>query len=210
MNDFIQANVKYAVFITCYFLGSVPTAFIIGKFKKIDIRKVGSGNVGATNTARVLGKAWAGVVLVVDILKGFLAILISRALLSNVDSHGGEVLMAGLFSALGHIFPVWLKFKGGKGVATVCGVVIALSPFQALIAFLIFVVTVYLSKFVSLASLLGAISLPLTSFFFFDFEINPLLFYFFAGLAAIILIMHIKNIKRLLDGTESRISSFAK
>ncbi|MDH4262074.1 MAG: glycerol-3-phosphate 1-O-acyltransferase PlsY [Spirochaetia bacterium] len=210
MNDLIQINVKYFVFILSYFVGSLPTAYLIGKLQNIDIRKVGSGNVGATNTARVLGKKWAIVVLAIDILKGSLAIGIARFLINDVDPYGIEILMAGLFSVAGHIFPVWLSFKGGKGVATVCGVVIALSPFQALIAFLVFVTTVYLTKFVSLSSLMGAMSLPLSFFFFFNYENNFLLLYFFIALAFIISIMHLKNIKRLLSGTESKISSFAR
>lgn len=201
---------EYRVLALSYLLGSLPTAYIIGKLKNIDIRKVGSGNVGATNTARILGKKWAILVLAVDIAKGLASIIIARRLLPNADSHGGYILMAGLFSVLGHIFPVWLNFKGGKGVATICGLVIALSPFQAIIAFLIFIITLYLSRFVSLSSLLGAISLPVTWFFFFNFEQAPLLFYFFATLAFIISVMHVKNIKRLLSGTESKISSFAK
>lgn len=210
MNGFINANLEYFLLILCYFVGSIPTAYIIGKIQNIDIRKVGSGNVGATNTARILGKKWAILVLIVDILKGLTAVFLARLILKEENPHGGYILMAGLFSVLGHIFPIWLNFKGGKGVATVCGIVIALSPFQAYIAFSIFITTIYISKFVSLSSILGAISLPISFFLFFNFEQNSVLFYFFAALAVIISVMHVKNIKRLLNGTESKISSFAK
>jgi len=201
---------SYFVFVICYFLGSVPTAYIVGKLRNIDIRKVGSGNVGATNTARILGKKSAIFVLAVDIFKGFISIIIARILLPEADSHGANILMAGVFAVAGHIFPVWLNFKGGKGVATVCGLVMALSPMQALTAFLVFLLTLYFFRFVSLSSLLGAISLPVSYFLFFNFEDKPLLFYFFTLLAFIISVMHIKNIKRLFSGTESKISSFAK
>lgn len=210
MVEFIQANIIYFVIVASYFIGSLPTAYLIGKFKNIDIRKEGSGNVGATNTARILGKKWAVIVLLVDVSKGFLSILLARLAINNVNPFGHEVLLAGMASVLGHIFPVWLKFKGGKGVATVCGLIVALSPLQALIAFFVFMTSIFLSKYVSLSSLLGVYSLPASYFLFFKFDNNSILFYFFAALALIITIMHLKNIQRLLSGKETKISSFAK
>jgi len=210
MPELIRENILYVTLFLCYLVGSLPTAYLVGKLRHIDIRKVGSGNVGATNTARILGKKWAVLVLVFDIGKGIVAISIARGLIDNVNPYGSEILAAGIFSVLGHIFPVWLHFKGGKGVATVCGIVIASSPYQALIAFSIFMITIYTSKFVSLSSLLGAWSLPVSYFFFFDFNQNPIMLYFFTALATMISVMHLKNIKRLISGTESKISSFAK
>ncbi|MDH4199325.1 MAG: glycerol-3-phosphate 1-O-acyltransferase PlsY [Spirochaetia bacterium] len=209
MDSLLTIKNPYIIFLICYLIGSIPTAYLIGKIKNIDIRKVGSGNVGATNTARILGKKWAFLVLMADMAKGFLAVIMAKYLLSETIARN-IILLAGVFSVLGHIFPLWLKFKGGRGVATVCGVVIALSPYQALLAFLIFIVILYLSKFVSLASLSGAVSLPASFFMFFDFSSSPAMFYFFSSLAMIIFFMHIKNIQRLINGTESKISSFAK
>jgi glycerol-3-phosphate acyltransferase PlsY len=207
----MEGNIKYLTLLFAYLLGSIPTAFFVGKLKNIDIRKVGSGNVGATNTARILGKRWAALVLAIDVLKGIFTIIISKLVFSETSSHNLYfILFCGLLAVLGHIFPVWLNFKGGKGVATVGGVIIALSPFQAIIALLIFITILFLTKYVSLSSLLGIYSLPFTFFYFLNFSQYSVLFYFFISLVIIITIMHIKNIKRLISGTESKISSFAK
>ena len=206
----MSENFKYLFFLASYFLGSIPTAYLVGKAKKIDIRKVGSGNVGATNTARILGKRWAALVLLIDIIKGLFAVLVARKIFQPNESAMYYVLASGFLAVVGHIFPVWLNFKGGKGVATVCGVVIGLSPFQALIAFFLFVTVLYITRYVSVSSIFGAVSLPVSFFLFFSYPENSELLYFFTGLAIIILLMHIKNIRRLLSGTESKISSFAK
>lgn len=210
--DTLAVNPEYWVYPLSYLIGSLPSAYLLGKIKKVDIRKVGSGNVGATNAARILGKKTASIVLIMDMLKGFFSVWLAKYFL-GINAENPNLLpgmLAGFFCVIGHIFPVWLKFKGGKGVATLCGIVIALSPVQAFVAFGVFVLTLYLSRFVSLSSMLGTVSLPFSYFVFFNYATHPELFYFFITLTLIILIMHSGNIKRLMSGTESKISTFAK
>jgi len=201
-----------------YLIGSIPTAYLLGKIKKIDIRKHGSGNVGATNVARILGKRVAALVLVIDIIKGFLAVFCSRLWFEagdsvewiNSHSYIYLMLLSGAFVVLGHIYPVWLKFKGGKGVATAAGILLALSPFQVLIGLGVFLASVSLSKIVSLSSMLAVMSLPFTYFFFFDFQHDAELFYFLLSLALFIVVKHRSNIVRIYHGTESKIGTFAR
>ena len=147
-----------SAFLVAYLLGSIPTSFLMGKLVKgIDIRKHGSGNVGATNALRVLGTKIGVITLVIDIGKGFLAIIAGRMLIENATHL--LLIGCGLCAILGHIFTVFLKFKGGKGVATSAGVFIALTPLPVAIAFGVFLVTVAFSRYVSLGSILAAIAL---------------------------------------------------
>ena len=194
-------------FFATYILGSIPTSYIMGKLiKGIDIRNFGSGNAGATNALRILGTKVGVSTLIMDIGKGFLAVNIARLIIHQPSDL--ILIITGLFAILGHIFTIFLKFKGGKGVATSAGVFIALVPIPISIALFVFIVTVWLSKFVSLGSILAAFTLFISELVinirnsFAELEI--LIFIFIVVL--FIIIRHKSNIQRLINGNESTIS----
>lgn len=196
------------ILIMAYFLGSIPTGFIAGKINHIDIRKVGSGNIGATNVLRTLGGRWGAAVLLLDALKGVVACLIARQLIlaQGVDSTSDQVLYSMIIAAvgaiLGHSFTCWLKFKGGKGVATGAGVFLALAPAATGIAILVFAVILFITRYVSLSSILAAVTLvPMVWFF----GRNPIMTGITAVIALLIIIRHKSNIVRLMNGTENKI-----
>ena len=147
-----------------YLVGSLPTGYILGRMVGVDIRKVGSGNVGATNVTRVLGKRFGYSVFLVDFLKGFVAVLVSIAVTkTDAAALAGTDLSAalgGVFSVIGHSYPVWLGFNGGKGVATSLGVLFAINWLAALIMCVVWVLVFQLSRYVSLSSIAAAIALP--------------------------------------------------
>jgi len=193
--------------IAAYILGSIPTSYIMGKLiKGIDIRDFGSGNVGATNALRILGTKIGVFTLIIDIGKGFLAVNIARIIIPEPTDL--IIITTGLFAIIGHIFTIFLKFKGGKGVATSAGVFIALVPVPITIALLVFIITVWLSKFVSLGSILAALTLFISELVinirnsFTQIEI--LVFTFIVAL--FIIIRHKANIQRLINGNENKIS----
>ena len=185
--------------VTSYIIGSFPTSFIFVKLiKGIDIRKVGSGNVGATNASRILGIKLALLVLVIDILKGFLPILISENIF-NFDVN--KIILIGLFSIFGHIFPVFLKFnKSGKGVATSCGVFLALVPKSTVSVLIIFVILVAITRYISVGSIMASFLLPIFTMLFYSDNISLIIFTSIGGV--IIILFHKKNIRRLLNGEE--------
>ncbi len=194
-------------FLVAYILGSIPISYIMGKLiKGIDIRNFGSGNAGATNALRILGTKVGVFTLIMDIAKGFLAVNIARLIIHQPSDL--ILIITGLFAILGHIFTIFLKFKGGKGVATSAGVFIALVPIPISIALFVFIVTVWLSKFVSLASILAALTLFISELVinirnsFAELEI--LIFIFIVVL--FIIIRHKSNIQRLINGNENKIS----
>ena len=153
--------------ILAYLLGSIPTAVWIGKrYYGVDVRDYESGNAGATNTFRVLGKKAGIIVLIIDILKGFLAVYITQLVAQSLGSERINIvkIVAGASAVLGHVFPLFAEFRGGKGVATVFGAVIGINPLASFIAVLIFVLVLLITKYVSLGSLIGGISFPLTVF----------------------------------------------
>jgi len=178
-----------------YLTGSIPFGKIIAQKRGVDIQKKGSGNIGFTNTARALGFKPAIFVLIGDILKGFIPAKLALAFLSFE-----QVQIIVLAAVLGHIFPIWLKFKGGKGVATGLGVLIALNLKLTLIALSIFLITFLLTKIVSVSSLLSTWSLPILAYL-----IYPNLTLFLLTLAIIITLSHRENIARLIKGTENKI-----
>lgn len=228
-----------------YLLGSFPTGYLVGRSRGIDIREHGSGNIGATNVVRVLGKKLGYFVFVCDVLKGLFAVQLgtllgakagdtgtamllrdsfsiaakeplsgnAQAILTSADHRTAALaaimgIIAALACILGHNFPVWLRFKGGKGVATTVGVLLGLMPAAIGVAAVIWTACFYLSRYVSLASLLGAASLPVTVWFLTNRHGNSgfrdPLFWFSAAAAALIFWRHRVNIARLLDGTETR------
>ena len=194
-------------FVFAYLIGSIPTSYLMGKIiKGIDIRDYGSGNVGATNALRVLGTKIGIITLLIDIGKGFFAVQIGKQLVSEPTNL--FLIGTGLLAIIGHIFTIFLKFKGGKGVATSTGVFIALSPLPIAIALIVFVVTVWISKYVSLGSMVAALV-----FFLLELMVNvrnrfanvELLIFIFL-LMVFIIVRHKTNIKRIIDGNENRIS----
>lgn len=189
-----------------YLIGSISSAIIVSKvFYGKDIRKSGSGNAGATNTLRTFGKKAGLTVFLFDVLKGIIAVIIARAFVSYFGAEYICIPVAGFFVQLGHIFPVFFGFRGGKGVATALGCAIAIMPTTAFLLIGIFAVSVVLSKTVSLSSIICASVYPLLAYFVSD-ENRTLHFIFAAGCSALIIIKHSRNFARLLDGTESRIS----
>ncbi len=187
-----------------YLLGSVPTGLILAKlFAKTDIRSMGSGNIGATNAARLLGRKLGGLTLLGDLLKGFVPVYIGS--LYFADTHGrADYLVLSIFgfsAFLGHLFPVYLKFKGGKGVATCFGVFAFLAPAPLIMVLALFVIIIAVSRFVSLGSLSAAVFLPILLLAF-SYPLPVIIAAMCMGL--MIFIRHRENLKRLMLGTERR------
>lgn len=188
-----------------YILGSVNPALLISKYiYNTDIRSEGSGNPGATNMTRVLGKKAGAVVFFLDFSKGLIAAAAAKCLVYFFDAPYETVLLAGLFVQLGHIFPVFFKFKGGKGVATAAGAAVAIMPLTAVILLSAFAVITALTKTVSLASAICAAAYPLLALFLSGSNAT-LHFMFAAACSVLIIIKHTSNIRRLLDGEEKPI-----
>ena len=186
--------------IVAYILGSIPNALWIGKvFKGIDVREHGSKNTGATNAARVLGAKLGILTLILDISKGAIPTLIATMLLDSSIS----VILVGICAILGHSFSIFMKFKGGKAVATTVGVFIVLVPGAILLAAVIFFLVFGITRYVSLSSMIGAISLPIWIILFYK---NIPLTIFGIIIAILIIVRHKSNIQRLLNGTESKFS----
>lgn len=195
--------------IAAYLIGSIPTALIISrKYFGIDIRDYGSGNMGATNTFRTLGQKYGIIVMVMDILKGMLAVglfyLIPFYLRSEHEQDRTNLMIAlGMAAVLGHIFPIFANFKGGKGVATLLGMLIAIQPVVAVCCFGVFLMVLFLTRYVSLSSILGAMMLPISVLWIWNE--NEISYRIFALLVAfLVVITHQKNIGRLIKGAESR------
>ena len=199
--------------VIAYLLGSIPSAVWIGKgFHNIDVREHGSGNAGTTNTIRVLGWITGIPVLLIDITKGWLAAMLPVFL--HLAVHGSALMInlqmiTGVVAIIGHIFPVFARFRGGKGVATVFGVFLALQPLLTLCSMGIFLIVLFITGIVSVSSMSAGISFPVFLFLFFD---TPSVFFkIFAVLVGIALIItHRKNIGRLLRGEEAKLIKFKK
>ena len=184
-----------------YLLGSIPSGLWIGrKFFQIDIRQHGSGNLGATNSFRILGKKAGTIVLLLDLLKGSISVL----LLKQMDLHGISPLIIALFAVIGHTYPLFANFKGGKAVATFAGVILAYQPVLFLIGLGIFILTLAISKMVSFTSMLTISIGVLLSLYFQDMVLTTI-----ALLADIFIIYrHRTNIQRILNGTEAKVDIF--
>ncbi len=197
--------------VLAYLIGSVPTAVWISRsLFGIDIRDYGSGNAGATNTFRVLGSKWGTVVMVVDIAKGVLAtsLYIFLPYLLKDELHRTNLMIGlGLAAVIGHIYPIWAGFKGGKGVATLFGMALAIQPLVAVCCIGVFLLVLYLTRFVSLSSILAGVSFMV--FILFIFNEKETLYRIFAVLVALMVVLtHQKNIGRILKGTESKVPIF--
>jgi acyl phosphate:glycerol-3-phosphate acyltransferase len=186
--------------VVSYLLGSIPTGYLVAKAKGIDIRAVGSGNIGATNVFRILGKAAGITVLLVDALKGFVAC--KFVAFGHAAPSEAHQMVAGLFAILGHNYTCWLRFKGGKGVATTAGVLLALAPVGFAVALATFLIVLALSRYVSLSSIAAAIVLPF-GVWLAGGTTNMIALMTF--LSAMAIYKHRANIKRLVAGTETRI-----
>ena len=201
-----------------YLLGSIPFGYLLVRiFRGEDIRQTGSGNIGATNVARSGAKGLGIATLILDALKGALAVGLAAILAGSKYNLCGDFVVSGcvpalrlmawaaLLAVLGHVFPVWLKFKGGKGVATALGVFCVLFPKAILVALAVFIVVVVLTRYVSLGSILGAITFPAAAYFLQSTDALSLLLA--STVSFIVIVKHHQNIRRLMSGTESRFGS---
>jgi acyl phosphate:glycerol-3-phosphate acyltransferase len=202
--------------ILAYLCGSIPTAVWIGlAFYDIDVREYGSGNAGATNTFRVLGKQAGIPVMLLDILKGWTAtnlaffIGVSTTGAYNSSSYMNYALALGVAAVMGHLFPIFAGFRGGKGVATLFGMILAIHLHAALLCVLVFVVVLLLTKYVSLSSIAAAFTYPIGVSFVFPTSIRSVVIYGMC-ICLLILVTHQKNIERLLKGTESKVNFLKK
>lgn len=189
-----------------YLLGSVPTAVWYGKtFHNIDVREHGSGNAGATNTLRVLGNKAGFIVLFIDMLKGFIATnLVYFTEYSKADSQFFKVQMVlGVVAVIGHVFPLFANFRGGKGIATIVGLAIALDYRIALICTVLFIIIVWGTKYISVGSMSGAVAAAMLSFYFYGTD-QPIVNGFFIALSLMVIYTHRANIKRLMAGNENK------
>ncbi|MDR1196052.1 MAG: glycerol-3-phosphate 1-O-acyltransferase PlsY [Endomicrobium sp.] len=195
---------KIGYIILAYLCGAIPFAYIIAKIAgKVDIRTVGSGNPGATNVFRSVGAGAGSVTFILDALKGFFPVWFA-ILIDSSFSYSVAVATAAM---VGHIYTVFLKFKGGKGVATGCGVFLALMPIPTLCALFVFAAVFLISGYVALGSVCAAIVMPLASYFS-GYHIEAVIFAF--AVALLIIYKHRTNIKRLREGTENRFKIFKK
>lgn len=199
---------EFLLILLAYVIGSIPTSVWVSRyFFGVDIRDYGSGNAGATNTYRVLGSRWGTFVMVVDVMKGLIAsslyLLIPYYMQDEWD-RTNFMIGLGLASVIGHIFPVFADFKGGKGVATLFGMVIAIQPLVAVCCVGVFLMVLYLTRFVSLSSILASVAFAVFILFIFN-ERETLYRVFAVAVALMVVLTHQKNINRILNGTESKV-----
>jgi glycerol-3-phosphate acyltransferase PlsY len=194
--------------VLAYLIGSTPTALIISKrFFGIDIREYGSGNMGASNTFRVLGPKFGSIVMASDMIKGMAAVALFNFLpqyLHNELARTNLMIGLGLAAVIGHIFPIWADFRGGKGVATLFGMILAIQPVVAISCVGVFLCALYLTRYVSLSSILAGVALPICVLWIYN---EKEVFYrvFAVAVAFLVVLTHQKNITRLLKGIESRV-----
>ncbi|MGB9409577.1 MAG: glycerol-3-phosphate 1-O-acyltransferase PlsY [Terracidiphilus sp.] len=199
------------IVVAAYLLGSLPSGYLLMLlFRHQDIRQSGSGNIGATNVLRSGGKGLAAATFLLDMLKGCSAVWLGGligALLAPSAAPDNMKALAALVAVLGHIFPIWLGFRGGKGVATGFGVFLVAAPWAALAAISVFIVVLAISRYVSLASILGAASFPLFAWLLGHGDRHPFFIAVQIAVALLLIAKHHQNIRRLLAGTESRLGA---
>ena len=205
-----------ALIVAAYLLGSIPFGLIIARAHGKDLRSIGSGNIGTTNVARALGKKWAYVCFSFDALKGFLPMQVAMLLVQKPPTVGEFWLWlcVGCAAVLGHVFPVYIKFKGGKGIATSLGVMLGLFPYYTICgvtSFVVWYVCLRIWKYVSLGSIAGAVAFPVTLITAITVKNNwqfvnlwPLVIVSL-GLSTLVILRHVENIKRLLEGSENKV-----
>jgi glycerol-3-phosphate acyltransferase PlsY len=191
---------EFLLILFAYFLGSIPTGYIAGSLAGVDVRKSGSGNIGATNVARVLGKRQGLLTLIADTAKGFIPVFVAIQLNSSVTA----TALVALAAFLGHLYPIFLRFKGGRGVATALGIFLAVAPMATLVLIAIFAAAVWSSRIVSLSSIIAAGVAPVILWLF---SYSLALVGMSAFIAMMIVWRHRANIQRLLAGTEPKFGS---
>ncbi|MEP6809179.1 MAG: glycerol-3-phosphate 1-O-acyltransferase PlsY [Chthoniobacterales bacterium] len=203
----MTASLLLIVTLEAYLLGSIPFGLLASKVTGVDVRQHGSGNIGATNVLRVLGKPWGIAVFTADTLKGLTAVRVAYllvALYPDAEVYADfYAILAAAACVAGHSFPVWLRFKGGKGVATSLGALLGVVPIAAVSIFLVWVVVFKTTRYVSLASVLAALSLPIVVLFL-GHAHGRVVLYFTMAMTLLVVWRHRSNISRLLDGTEPR------
>ena len=210
--------------VVSYFLGSIPFGYLLVRiFRGQDVRNTGSGNIGATNVARTGSKGLAIATLILDALKGYIAVAIafhvngaccgpgptgtlvdSSSALPAVEMAYLAAALAGFCVILGHMFPIWLRFRGGKGVATAVGAFVAIAPRAILVVLVLFMIIVVATRYVSLGSILGSAAFPLAAWWLNRFTRTAAVMLFITGSCVLIIVRHKDNIRRLLSGTENR------
>jgi glycerol-3-phosphate acyltransferase PlsY len=206
----LLANLMIAI--AAYLLGSIPTGYLLVRiFRHQDIRSIGSGNIGATNVLRSGGKGLGLATFFIDILKGCAAVYFGRLAAITLIAHGIPIesirnfeALAALCAVLGHMFPPWLRFRGGKGVATGFGVFLVAAPLAALAAITVFFLTILITRYVSLGSILGSASFPVFAWLLVRGDRPPFFIAVQFIVALLIIAKHYPNIRRLLAGKESR------
>ena len=195
----IQAPAVFGLLLTlAYLIGAIPFSAIIAKFKGVDLRRVGSGNYGATNVYRAMGLNYALIVFILDALKGTAVVYLTTSLFTSPVLH----VLIGFTAIFGHTFSLFLGFKGGKGVATAAGVFAILSPKPFLITFIVVISVIYLTKIVSVGTLIGCVLLPILMVVF---KTSSVIFYSILPISIFIVIKHRSNIVRLIKGTENKL-----
>ncbi|WP_324673121.1 glycerol-3-phosphate 1-O-acyltransferase PlsY [Hymenobacter sp. GOD-10R] len=207
--------VVLGLLVLAYLLGSIPTALWVGqRFFGLDIREHGSGNAGATNTFRVLGKKPGSLVMAVDVLKGWAATSLAQVMLNQGAIREDQLLYfqlaCGILAVLGHIYPIFAGFRGGKGVATVLGMMLAIAPLTVGVCLLVFLAMLFIWRYVSLSSMTAGLAFALLQLLPPFRPDNSLLLIFGFVLAGLLIYTHRANIQRLLAGTESRVPLFGR
>ncbi|MDB2317832.1 glycerol-3-phosphate 1-O-acyltransferase PlsY [Flavobacteriales bacterium] len=193
----------YLFFLLAYLIGSIPSSVWIGKrFYNLDVREHGSGNAGATNSFRILGKRVGSVVLIIDIFKAWFSTYVLSYMANDQSTE--NMLGLGMVAVLGHIFPIYIGFRGGKGIASLLGVIIAIQPTAALFSILTFLISLIFSRYVSLSSILAACTFPATIILYLKSDSNALII-FSVMVSVLVLFTHKKNIERLFKKEESRV-----
>lgn len=195
------------VILIAYILGAIPFAYILGRLNKLDIRRIGSGNIGATNLTRAAGRKWGVFCFCLDFGKGAAAVIVGK-IISPEEASSALAVVAALAAVCGHVWPVFLGFKGGKGVAVTLGALLILTPLSTLVAAAIWLIVFRISRYVSLASICAAVTLPLSSIIITERQAGEGNDYYriilVGALAIFIIWRHRENITRLRQGTESR------
>tara|TARA_B100000579_G_scaffold436388_1_gene462201 strand:- start:4466 stop:5089 length:624 start_codon:yes stop_codon:yes gene_type:complete len=189
-----------------YLFGSISGSLLLGRFNNIDIRKLGSGNAGGTNALRSVGPLFALGTILIDIFKGYVPIIVLSSYLDvSIRLDIAQVLF-GIAAVLGHVYPIFYNFKGGKGAGTLVGVVLAIFPFSILIAFSVWLLILILTGYVGLSTMCAGISLVLATYFAYSQTIFSVFGYFTIGVATFLIYTHRENIKRMFNGTENQFS----
>jgi acyl phosphate:glycerol-3-phosphate acyltransferase len=199
---------EIVLLLVAYLIGSIPTAVWLSRnFFGVDIREYGSGNAGATNTFRILGKKWGIAVMIADMLKGLIAVKLVWFMPFYEDHDILRMSLQiglGLSAVVGHIFPIWADFRGGKGVATLFGLVLGITPETALYCSGVFLLVLFLTRFVSLSSILASMAFPVFILVIFNLD-NHMYRVFAVAVALLVILTHQKNISRLIKGSESKV-----